>query len=614
MKKSIILLVAAIAAISCAKETNQKQQVSDNTPEVKGVTINVLAGDSNAKTVVLDGEIPSVQWDTEDKVKVFEVMDGVIKGNADSQNASIVEGKASFKTTLDWAAAEGASYQYSAVYPAASVKYESSHYYIVLPWKQQLTGGNLSADSDILFSTVLDHGASRVTEEESVEFSFRRLGTLVRLTLAGIKSGEKIQQVTIKAPVSIAGSIQFDPVTGTVDSGTAFDKDAYSEVTLVLGDVEATGTDVIWFRVMSERDWGQAGDEVSFEVITDKNVYRKTVSSPTIQFADGGLTKFGVNLGSSIVAPLSVPYENDFEDNTDGWFFIDADGDGHNWEQGNHVLASASYMDGVGALAPDNWAFTPAVQFTQNNYLSFWVRAAHHDDQAEHYAVYISPEPPVLSNLANCDVLMPETEFPNGDYVELGPDGIYQHYIIKIPDKYAEKTAYMGFRHFHCEDMYWLYIDNVEIVEGMPVIGVNANYDDYLGTWQCGGNVYTIEEKINGTSYYVSGFVGQGSYPIEALFNNGRLVIKEQVVFTDGDTDIAFQGYSSDDGFYTEYDSLGTRIVLFATYNEITNNLDIAPGETFDHYIWIEYYSQDYLAYHDYETLPDILEPSAGGA
>lgn len=600
MKKSIILLVAAIAAISCAKETNQKQQVTDNTPEVKGVTINVLAGDSNAKTVVLDGEIPSVQWDTEDKVKVFEVMDGVIKGNADSQNASIVEGKASFKTTLDWAAAEGASYQYSAVYPATSVKYESSQYYIVLPWKQQLVSGNLSADSDILFSTVLDHGASRVTEEESVEFSFRRLGTLVRLTLVGINSGETIHQVTINAPVSIAGSIQFDPVTGTVDSGTAFDKDASSEVTLVLGDVEATGTDVVWFRVMSERDWGQAGDEVSFEVITDKNVYRKTVSSPTIQFADGGLTKFGVNLGSSIVAPLSVPYSNDFADNVNGWFFIDADEDGHNWGLGSGLLESASEY--FGPLTPDNWAFTPGIRLTENSYLSFWTSVEKTEYLHEHYAVYISQVPPVKANLTNSTVLMPEAVFPDGSFTELSDDGLSQHYVINIPAQYANKVVYIGFRHFNCTNLSRIQLKDVEVVEGMPAIGSLATYDKYLGTW---GNL-TIEQKVADESYTVSGFVDQGEYSVEARFANGQLVLYDQVVHTSGNTQVALQG--TDNELHTKgFPEENTRVLFKAVYNQNHNLLRIVPGNSYTQYIWLTYDNETYKDHGSYTAIPDVL-------
>lgn len=600
MKKSIILLVAAMAAISCAKETNQKQQVTDNTPEVKGVTINVLAGDSNTKTVVLDGEIPSVQWDTEDKVKVFEVMDGVIKGNADSQNASIVEGKASFKTTLDWAAAEGASYQYSAVYPATSVKYESSHYYIVLPWKQQLVGGNLSADSDILFSNVLDHGASRVTEDESVAFAFRRLGTLVRLTLVGINSGETIHQVTINAPVSIAGSIQFDPVTGTVDSGTAFDKDASSEVTLVLGDVEATGTDVVWFRVMSERDWGQAGDEVSFEVITDKNVYRKTVSSPTIKFADGGLTKFGVNLGSSIVAPLSVPYSNDFADNVNGWFFIDADEDGYNWGLGSGLLESASEY--FGPLTPDNWAFTPGIRLTENSYLSFWTSVEKTEYLHEHYAVYISQVPPVKANLTNSTVLMPEAVFPDGSFTELSDDGLSQHYVINIPAQYANKVVYIGFRHFNCTNLSRIQLKDVEVVEGMPAIGSLATYDKYLGTW---GNL-TIEQKVADESYTVSGFVDQGEYSVEARFANGQLVLYDQVVHSSGNTQVALQG--TDNELHTKgFPEENTRVLFKAVYNQNHNLLRIVPGNSYTQYIWLTYDNETYKDHGSYTAIPDVL-------
>ena len=178
--------------------------------------------------------------------------------------------------------------------------------------------------------------------------------------------------------------------TSTVDAKSAFEASASKTVTLGLnGGLEATGNDVVWFRVMSERAWA-AGETASFEVITDKGVYKKEVTLPSdIKFPDGGLTKFGVGLAANKVNPVDVPFLWDFEDGADGWTFIDNDGDGYNWFpyavggiSGNNSLVSQSYASSV--LYPDNWAFSPAVQLTEDNYLSFWVKAYAADWPAEH--------------------------------------------------------------------------------------------------------------------------------------------------------------------------------------------------------------------------------------
>ena len=69
-----------------------------------------------------------------------------------------------------------------------------------------------------------------------------------------------------------------------------------------------------------------------------------------------------------------------------GWTAIDADNDGYNWDTeywpatstnpahtGSNCIASASYINDIGALNPDNWLISPAVTLTANSTLSFWV-------------------------------------------------------------------------------------------------------------------------------------------------------------------------------------------------------------------------------------------------
>ena len=225
MKKNVVLsfslVVAALAVLSCAKEVKESPIEKD---PAGGITINVLSGSDATRTMAVDGDIPTIQWVNTDKVMVFEVVDGVEQGIAESDAAVIDgEGRASFSTTLDWEDAEGSAYQYSAVYHSESVAYYENQFYLVLPAEQALVGNNFSEDSDILFSTPLDHGSSRAADGEDVMFSFRRLGTVVRLRLSGILAGENIRQVTLQAPTNVAGAIVYDPVTSTVDPKSVYD-------------------------------------------------------------------------------------------------------------------------------------------------------------------------------------------------------------------------------------------------------------------------------------------------------------------------------------------------------------------------------------------------------
>ena len=176
-------------------------------------------------------------------------------------------------------------------------------------------------------------------------------------------------------------------------------------------------------------------------------------------------------------------YYEDFEsDISASWTFIDADGDGYLWGwkdvntySGDYALASYSYDNATYTpLHPDNWAFTPPVTLTSNNYLSFWVRGQDPSYPYEHYAVYITDEAPTADNLSGCTVLLEEQEYPNGNYVALAGDGYYQRYVLPIPASFEGKTVYVGFRHFNCSDMFCLALDDVAIAEGNPVSSAPA--------------------------------------------------------------------------------------------------------------------------------------------
>ena len=634
MRKSLIAIVsmaAAVAALSCTREVEFKDNAAESTPEAGAVTINVLSGNDETRTMAVDveGGVPVIQWVSTDKVKLFEVVDGTVQGVAESAGAVIDgDGKASFTTTLNWDDAAGSEYVYSAVYPSDAVvqNAETGDYYLVLPDEQHLVRNNFSVDSDVLFTVPLDHGDSRVTNDEDVMFSFRRLGSVIRLRLKGVVEDELIKQVTLTAPVNMAGSIAFDPVLSITDAGSAFAEEASNIITLTLDDFVATGDDVVWFRVMAEEDWA-SGQVFSLEVLTDKAVYQKEVTLPReIKFPEGGLTKFSVDLSSSRESLAeTVLYECDFEgaDSVADWTFIDADGDGNQWSvmdnsatyvySGTYALVSRSYNSGP--LTPDNWAFTPAVQLTEDNYLSFWVRAQDLQWQEEHYGVYITDEAPAATNLANCAVLMEETEFPSGAVVELGPDS-YEHFVIRIPEEYKGKTVYVGFRHFNCTDMFRFNLDLVSVTEGYPSLEpVTVTYGDYLGEWQDSpGHLVTIEQKVAGVSYTITGLTGLEGYPVEALFSDGKLVVNEQVVNTSGSTDVALQGYVTwtDPSMYTDYSTLGEN-VLFRAFLLENGTMKIISDHNFSYYVLASYTDQTYTDFSGGTAIPSKLEPYVAG-
>ena len=91
-----------------------------------------------------------------------------------------------------------------------------------------------------------------------------------------------------------------------------------------------------------------------------------------------------------------------------------------------------------------------------------------------------------------------------------------------------------------------------------------ARYEDYLGHWVMGTNILTVSEKVNGSSYSVTGFKGQSSTEfgykvesVEATFENGYIVFKEYNTgvrasfFEEDDSIVYFSGMFTSGG--TEY-------------------------------------------------------------
>ena len=165
-------------------------------------------------------------------------------------------------------------------------------------------------------------------------------------------------------------------------------------------------------------------------------------------------------------------YFNGFEDGlASDWTTIDADGDGHNWyvynyqgyaHSGNRGVASDSYVAN-NALKPDNWLISP--QLTLGGTLRVWLRGEREDYYQEHFAIYVSTTDKNLES-----------------FVTLVPDQVttlsYKEYTADL-SSYAGQQGYIAIRHYNCEDVYTLLLDDFELF--VPVEGgawttvVNAN-------------------------------------------------------------------------------------------------------------------------------------------
>ena len=151
-----------------------------------------------------------------------------------------------------------------------------------------------------------------------------------------------------------------------------------------------------------------------------------------------------------------------FDGSMPGWTTIDADGDGYSWElkysegdgyttlsESDACICSASFINDVGALNPDNWLVSPQVELGGS--MTFWATGQDNSDIAEHFQVYVS----TTGNTDPADFAAVSPEYINATSKD------YQEYTVDL-SSYSGK-GYVAIRHFNCTDQYWLNIEDVEI-------------------------------------------------------------------------------------------------------------------------------------------------------
>ncbi|HLN54019.1 MAG TPA: choice-of-anchor J domain-containing protein [Lentimicrobium sp.] len=153
----------------------------------------------------------------------------------------------------------------------------------------------------------------------------------------------------------------------------------------------------------------------------------------------------------------------DFEAGTlpEGWLSIDEDGDGYKWDNsavefdvfdahtGAYCMASASYRNDVGALNPNNWLITPAIQIGSQSELRFWVDAQDPAYAAEQYYVRVSTTGTDIEDFTETIHSAVST-------------GEWQEVVLDL-GQFAGNQIYIAFVHADVTDMYFLKIDDVSI-------------------------------------------------------------------------------------------------------------------------------------------------------
>ncbi len=181
----------------------------------------------------------------------------------------------------------------------------------------------------------------------------------------------------------------------------------------------------------------------------------------------------------------------DFEDDPQGWTFIDADGDGFvfgiyaaggmnpdgsvNNTGTNASLTSFSYNNDYGALTPDNYAFMPKIKVLPNAKMTFFAAGFDPSYAAERFGVAVAS-----ADGTDITTLMTWTS-----------SHPYSQYEIDL-SAYAGQEIYLGFRHCSTVANYALCIDNITVTNAVWSGTTSETYAYYIYRSTDGGNYEMI--------------------------------------------------------------------------------------------------------------------------
>ena len=197
--------------------------------------------------------------------------------------------------------------------------------------------------------------------------------------------------------------------------------------------------------------------------------------------------------GNSVTLSWERDIFIDFEDDPQGWALLDADGDGYsfgiymgggmnpdgsvNTTNTNASLSSFSYINGIGDLNPNNYAFMPLVKVLPNASIEFYASGYDPSYPNEPISVTVASEDGM--NIA--DVQSFVTSYP------------YQKYSVDL-SAYAGQRVFLGFHHQSNVGAYAVVIDNITVKNAV-----------WAGTASVTER-YEISRSTNGSDYNVIGW------------------------------------------------------------------------------------------------------------
>ena len=172
-----------------------------------------------------------------------------------------------------------------------------------------------------------------------------------------------------------------------------------------------------------------------------------------------------------------------------GWNVIDSNNDGYTWcmtsaipttwtyysgqsldwyRTGTDAICSGSYINGVGALTPDEYLVTPQVTLVNGSTFSFWAAATDASYPEDHFGVFVSDNGTSNWTMVSEWTMTAKGTAPKGGRETRDGNGLrlgtWYEYTVDLSAYAGQK--YIAIRHFNCNDQYIMCVDDIALTAG----------------------------------------------------------------------------------------------------------------------------------------------------
>ena len=168
-----------------------------------------------------------------------------------------------------------------------------------------------------------------------------------------------------------------------------------------------------------------------------------------------------------------------------GWTVVDGNSDGWTWcltsaipstwtyyatltldwyRTGTNAICSGSYINGVGALTPNEYLVTDQVTLAAGSTFSFWAAATDASYPADHFGVFVSDDATNWTSVQEWTLTGKSGGNDGGRASRDGNGaklGTWYNYSVDLSSYAGQK--YIAIRHFNCSDQYIMCVDDIEL-------------------------------------------------------------------------------------------------------------------------------------------------------